>query len=437
MTLTAAIARLLDKDHSFSDVELQATDGEILSAHRTILAARSKVFKTLLFGKFVESSSSTVKLGYKGSILRAIVTYCYTDEVTLPKPNGAMMSEADKVEIEHILSVGVAADYFELPGLCERIASWATSNIAKNVEMAWQVSLFSDQGLGGSLDQTRMYEYAIQMAGNLFCEITLRPDDVCNLSPSFLETFLGNKHVAADEVDLFAFLQMWHSGRKQSDVIEDHSTDEAGKENIGYSNDNSGFTNSVAKTRDKEEEHGNRNDLGYLGFPPEEKDKETLVGDERRQVACALVNKHIDLRRIKPSDLREHVEPSRLVTTASLMEAYKTHDIGAYRSGNLVKETRRGPTWNSSNTDRLKRSRKSLCLDILKVYSDAIWNSHVVYQGTCSSQLQHHTAGCGGLSSGRKRKLSFCVFKSRTIRFSINKPELRRHHNGRGVLSKL
>jgi hypothetical protein len=44
----------------FLDVELIATNGQRIAANRAILLAHSKVFEILLFGKFAESSSSSV-----------------------------------------------------------------------------------------------------------------------------------------------------------------------------------------------------------------------------------------------------------------------------------------------------------------------------------------------------------------------------------------
>jgi hypothetical protein len=70
------------KNNSFSDDELQGTDVERIPTRRDLLAARSKVFETMLCGNFAEASKSVVPVGYDGPILRAIVEDCYTYHVT-------------------------------------------------------------------------------------------------------------------------------------------------------------------------------------------------------------------------------------------------------------------------------------------------------------------------------------------------------------------
>jgi hypothetical protein len=141
VTLTAAIGKLLDSGE-YSDVELVATDGERIPAHRNILAARSKVFGTLLFGNFAESSSSTVQMGYEGGILRKIVKYCYTDKVSLPD---ASDSESSSFDTKQVLRLVDAADSFSLPGLVTKISEWWITKMKNDFEMQWQVLVYCDE----------------------------------------------------------------------------------------------------------------------------------------------------------------------------------------------------------------------------------------------------------------------------------------------------
>jgi hypothetical protein len=101
VTLTAVNGKLVLDSGEYSDVELVATDGERISAHRNIIAAHSKFFGTLLLGHFSESSSSTfLQIGYEGDILRStIVKYCYTtDKVSLVPEEASENNESSSFE---------------------------------------------------------------------------------------------------------------------------------------------------------------------------------------------------------------------------------------------------------------------------------------------------------------------------------------------------
>jgi hypothetical protein len=67
-SLDCAIRNLLS-NKSFSDVNLQGTDGTPIPAHRAILAARSQVFERLLFDSFTEASNKEIRMGYDGRVL--------------------------------------------------------------------------------------------------------------------------------------------------------------------------------------------------------------------------------------------------------------------------------------------------------------------------------------------------------------------------------
>lgn len=68
-------------DVDIADVQLVGTDGKIVVAVRSLLAMRSPFFKKLLFGSFRESYLEQVKLGYSSLVIKAVVEYCYTDEI--------------------------------------------------------------------------------------------------------------------------------------------------------------------------------------------------------------------------------------------------------------------------------------------------------------------------------------------------------------------
>ena len=153
-SLSTAVSNLLS-DTSYTDVHLQGNDGQpAIPAHRTILAARSAVFRALLFGQFVESSSSVVPIGFHSDVLKAIVEYCYTDnwqyssEAQFDDTNEfteAVITQRDAA-ITKILKLLMAADFFGFPKLAKKIRNSVISNtIEKNVASAWNFLVHFDR----------------------------------------------------------------------------------------------------------------------------------------------------------------------------------------------------------------------------------------------------------------------------------------------------
>lgn len=110
-------------------------DGVHVPANRMALALRSPLLQRMLYGSFAESNSDIVEIGYEGWILRAIVHYCHTDKVVealgfeLDDEIGHDDTVVDErceerdyfseaaVCFEKLVSLSVAAEYFELHGL--------------------------------------------------------------------------------------------------------------------------------------------------------------------------------------------------------------------------------------------------------------------------------------------------------------------------------
>merc|ERR1712224_255746 len=68
-------------DEATSDVQLQFDDGNILFAHRAILASRSPVLKSMLFGGMRESGQNTVKLaGVESAAMACLCSSIYIGE---------------------------------------------------------------------------------------------------------------------------------------------------------------------------------------------------------------------------------------------------------------------------------------------------------------------------------------------------------------------
>jgi BTB/POZ domain len=93
------------------DVTLIAAGGVEVAACRWVLAARSSVFRRMLYGSFREAKSSSIcLLGYAEPILRAIVHYCHYDTLDPSFPRSV-----DSIELQ--LQLAQAADYLQLSAL--------------------------------------------------------------------------------------------------------------------------------------------------------------------------------------------------------------------------------------------------------------------------------------------------------------------------------
>ncbi|KAJ3692301.1 hypothetical protein LUZ60_012651 [Juncus effusus] len=105
------LSKLLNDDE-MTDIKFEV-DGEIISAHRVILGARSPVFKAELFGSMSETKMECIKIrDMKSEVFKALLHFVYT------------YSLLDDVDIDMIQHLLVAADRYALQGLitiCEEI----------------------------------------------------------------------------------------------------------------------------------------------------------------------------------------------------------------------------------------------------------------------------------------------------------------------------
>ncbi|CAM0902626.1 unnamed protein product [Alopecurus aequalis] len=104
------------KDGQGADVTF-SVGGQLFSAHRCLLAARSPVFKAELFGPMLEKSTQCIKIDdIEPSIFEALLHFAYTDSML----DDEHYKEGRTAKLQHLL---VAADRYgldKLRVLCER-----------------------------------------------------------------------------------------------------------------------------------------------------------------------------------------------------------------------------------------------------------------------------------------------------------------------------
>ena len=254
ISLKAALERLLTDD-SLADVTLKGNDGVEVPVNKGLLAARSEVFRALLYGNFAEGGESTVSIGYTGSVLKAVVDYIYTDRLTFLVSAGDARTAAAIME---------AANYFHLPGMCEKAKEIATEEMKSNPSIA-----FEYLSAGTELNVIDMEQSAMMCLRKSLPEIMGMEgagESIQALAPPVVGRILRDEDIQADEKTLFLLLKRW------SDSGEDFG------------------------------------------------------GRSRKEIASDLIS-HIRLDQIDPSTLSELVVPTGLVADARLMEIFKAQAI--------------------------------------------------------------------------------------------------------------
>ena len=274
----------------FSDVTLEGTDGEHIQAHRVILAARSKVFQKLLFGDFAEAKDAVIPVGFEGSVLHAIVEYCYTDKVSLCKEKVCHPYMAHT-----IVSLTTAADYFEFPKLRRQVTEYACNQIIAHKLLALPFLTAADQIVGSA---PRIRECAV---GAIQTDYTgsvlgLENKHITALSHAVLESIVSDNAIITDEIHLFRLVEQWSEGP----TVEESAADEQ--------------------------------------------------QEDRRAIASVLVAKYVNFQNIFCFDLTNTVAKSGLLTTAQLLEAYKSHAERAEKTGSVPSFMKRTPYWETSNS---------------------------------------------------------------------------------------
>ncbi|KAI2501221.1 BTB/POZ domain containing protein [Fragilaria crotonensis] len=268
------LAHLADED--LSDVILKGTDGRTVVAIRSILAMRSRFFKSLLFGEFSESTMATVPLGYSSLVLRAVVEYCYTDEIKTTFENLTFEETA-----RSMVGLVAAGNYFELGGLLGRAYRLTCLMMDEYPALACSVL---DEAISGENKGTHTDELSRVALGiiRLRTESALMPRDlygsgVDSLGEAAMELVMSDEKIQTNELKLFCCLKKW-----SEHVPDGQNADEVSK--------------------------------------------------HRRQVASELAC-HIDFAKVAPSDLSTIVADSGIVPLELMCLAYKTQALEAERKG--------------------------------------------------------------------------------------------------------
>lgn len=210
-----SVLKTLVNDEDLSDLQLEGKDGVQVFANRAILAARSDVFRKMLYGNFKESQSSVIKIGkYPGAVLRAIVQYCYTDDSDM------LHYECnDAYRAKQLVFLVDAAEYFDLGELREQVEQVAMQITEEKPALACAF-LRESRLIGPS---------AFQVGGHAWSEIQSQPletlllegadKNLMTLPFSVVQEILEDSKMSADELTLFRVLQAWARGKEESEEV--------------------------------------------------------------------------------------------------------------------------------------------------------------------------------------------------------------------------
>lgn len=187
--------------------EQEASEEEKIPAHRLILAARSPVFRTMLFGTFVESQKQEIKIpDISARVFKLMLHYIYTDEIT--------------VDPSTIMGIVYAAKKYALAGLCEGCIAYLEESIAPDTvcNLLSQALLFTEDELAGMCMQF--------LRENV--DILLKPDTPVDLSKQALIEIIKDDYVCLPEVAIFKLVMDWvdHQRKSCESPDEQHTDDD-------------------------------------------------------------------------------------------------------------------------------------------------------------------------------------------------------------------
>jgi BTB/POZ domain len=193
-------------DEEISDVVLIGTDGRQVVAIRSLLAMRSRFFKKLLFGSFKESGEENVLLGYSSLVLKAVVEYCYTDEIKTTFEN---LSFEETARI--MVGLVAAGNYFELGGLMQR--SYRLTCLMMDEYPALACAVLDESVSGDNCHTEELSRVALGII-RLRTESALLPPDtyglgVQSLGEAAMERVMTDHQIQANELVLFRCLKRW------------------------------------------------------------------------------------------------------------------------------------------------------------------------------------------------------------------------------------
>ena len=300
-------------DEDLSDLCLQGKDGVLVHANRCLLAARSSIFRRMLFGEFSERDSSIVTVDYHSNVLRAIVQYIYTDDCSV------FHQKCDADLARTVVSLIDASNFFNLSKLRRKAQKWACNSMQQHPFIAGvfldECSSLCSGGFGFEED------YAMNTIRSFPAAMLQNESALHSLRPGTIELLMQDEKIEADEYTLFLLLQAWSKATPPR------------------------------------------------GSLPGNSNKDESWQEDRKEIAIDLI-RHLRLDRIDPSSLSTTVFQSGLVSTEKLLEAYRTQALSAERQYGVTYKLQRynsRPVWQRTGDSLFTSSYEKHEVELLQV----------------------------------------------------------------------
>jgi hypothetical protein len=280
---------------------------------RGMLGARSPVFRSMLFGNFSEATSSSVTLGYEGSVLRALVEYIYTDDCEV-----FHKKEFDFELSKTLVGLADAANYFGLPDLYKNAKDLAFSVMRSRPCLACNALSYLEDKSGVWSEMEGKIRQIIRSNASAILENEVNV--ISSLSASSLENILREDDIGVDDFTLFLVLEAWAN------------------------NDGKKVVTAAGKQLDSSE----------------------IQNEDRRETAAQLTH-YIRFSHIDPSKLSTKVQESGLVTTEQLCEAFKKQALHSERQlgRSFKKQKTTHAVWKTSYDAVLSGDDKKMCCEVM------------------------------------------------------------------------
>ena len=343
ISLKEAMGTLL-QDEDLSDMVLKSSvDGTQVHANRCILAARSPVFRSMLFGSFSEASNSVVDVAYSGDVIWAMLNYIYANEIEIrasytedeegeddevhtyvDNNKLARRQEANRRFVQILVSLADAANYFALPLLRRRIERMASALMQNTPSMA--AALWAECEMHGP-KSIFMSKLALEVIRSN-PEALLKGETLAMLTSNQLQEILQDDRLKAYESTRFAILLKWSQSKNPN---ENYASELMSDSSITEGSANSG---------------------------------KCVIGGRKRQ--AQQMTEHLRLEYIDPIELSTKVASSGLVTSEQLSHAYKEQALAAHQNqGVSYKKSRFNPTWKSSDSVVFECTSRSSTVELL------------------------------------------------------------------------
>ncbi|KAL9179461.1 hypothetical protein ACHAXT_008751 [Thalassiosira profunda] len=350
-TLVLDINALLNNE-DVSDIDLipEIHDDEHVEsvpAVKAVLAARSPVFRRMLYGEFRETRSTSsgenveVRLGYSGRVLELLVEFCFTDRLEslasrrgtpeekarlltnlsgaahyfdIPKLEGDIQVQLDKMMQEHASLACAIVDESSRMLSGEELALMAMERIRARPKAAllhWESGLASGGASGPSSFAAPTGKFATAAWGE--------KGGVASLNASLLEQVIFDEQSTAGELTKFMCLQKWVKECKHEVMAEDAESPRKGR-----------GTDEILSARTPQPPSSSPTSKSQTGEACADSQHEL-----RLRIAKHLAEK-LDLSLIPASDLSTTITDSRLISTHDLFQAYRLQALTAERGKSKI-----------------------------------------------------------------------------------------------------